>query len=204
MKKFMKPYLRTFLTAAFLTVTFFRAGGQSAMPDELTNGSVKEQLKYLEEHTRIYENYRAIREDMFQKLKQNVSDTLTAANKKISMLNGNVAELKTTIDTLRSDLNRTKTNLETVTTSKNSISLLGIEVNKLTYNTVMWLIILGLAAALVIGFLIFKRNIMKTSTVNMELDELKEEFQAYRKTTREAREKMAMDHFNEIKRMKGG
>lgn len=174
------------------------------MPDEFTNSPVKDQLKYLEEHTRIYENYRAIREDMFQKVKDNISDTLSATNKKISMLNNNVSELKITIDTLRSDLDHTKKNLEAAARTKNSMSILGIEVNKLTYNTVMWLIILGLAAAMVIGFLIFKRNMVMSNSVKTELDELKEEFQTYRKTTREAREKLAMDHFNEIKRLKGG
>ncbi len=174
------------------------------MPDEFTNSPVKDQLKYLEEHTRIYENYRAIREDMFQKVKDNISDTLSAANKKIGMLNNNVSELKITIDTLRADLDHTKKNLETAASTKNSMSILGIEVNKLTYNTVMWLIILGLAAAMVIGFLVFKRNMMETNSIKKELDELKDEFQTYRKTTREAREKMALDHFNEIKRLKGG
>ena len=44
---------------------------------------MKEQLNYIEEKTRIYENYRAIREDMFQKLKGNISDTLSSANNKI-------------------------------------------------------------------------------------------------------------------------
>ena len=91
-----------------------------------------------------------------------------------------------------------------MTRTKNSIKLLGLEVNKLTYNSIMWLIIAGLAACLVIGFLVFKRNLYSIHHIKKELSELKEEFEAYRKSAREAREKMSMEHFNEIKKLRGG
>jgi chromosome segregation ATPase len=174
------------------------------MPDVLIKNSLKDQLNYIEERTRIYENYRAIREDMFQKLKGNISDTLFSANRKIAMLNSTVSGLKQTIDSLNSTLVTTNTRLENITRTKNSISVLGLEVNKVTYNAIMWLIVIGLAAILALGFLVFKRNLSFIHNIKNELSELKDEFQTYRKTTREAREKMSMDHFNEIKRMKGG
>jgi hypothetical protein len=40
--------------------------------------------------------------------------------------------------------------------------------------------------------------------LNKDLSDLKNEFEAYRKSAREAREKMSMEHFNEMKRLKGG
>jgi uncharacterized membrane-anchored protein YhcB (DUF1043 family) len=66
------------------------------------------------------------------------------------------------------------------------------------------MIIIGLICALVFGFLAFKRNLSVTQNTKKELVELKDEFESYRKTSREAREKMSMDHFNEIRRLKGG
>jgi uncharacterized membrane-anchored protein YhcB (DUF1043 family) len=68
----------------------------------------------------------------------------------------------------------------------------------------MWTILGGLLALLLLGFLVFQRNLSTTSNTKKEFQELKNEFEAYRKTTREAREKLTMDHFNEIKRLKGG
>ncbi|MCU0462015.1 MAG: hypothetical protein MUF36_08390, partial [Bacteroidales bacterium] len=53
------------------------------------------------------------------------------------------------------------------------------------------------------GFLAFKRNLAVTRNTKKELDELKTEFEAYRQKTRLEREKMSMDHFNELKRLKG-
>ena len=41
------------------------ASGQSDVPDVFTEGSVREQMNYVQEKTRIYEDFRAIREDMF-------------------------------------------------------------------------------------------------------------------------------------------
>ena len=174
------------------------------MPDILIKNSIKEQLNYLDEHTRIYENYRAIREDMFQKIKVNVSDSLSAAKSKIAGLNKSTLNLNLTIDSLRKTLETTKIRLEETTTSKNSISVIGLEINKLTYNKIMWTLLAGLIALLVIGFLVFKRNLSVIFSTKKEFQELKNEFETYKKTSREAREKLTMDHFNEIKRLKGG
>jgi hypothetical protein len=200
-----KSQMRSLMTAVLLTVILFQVTGQTTtMPDVLLKSSIKEQLKYLDERTKIYENYRAIREDMFQKVISNVTDTLSKANGSIIMLNGSVAVLNETIDSLRTGLATTKADLAEVTRTKNSIRILGMEVNKTTYNSLMWLIIAGLAACLVIGFLLFKANLVSVHHMKKELGETKEEFEAYRKSSREAREKMSMEHFNELKKLKGG
>jgi hypothetical protein len=54
------------------------------------------------------------------------------------------------------------------------------------------------------GFLVFKRNLSVIFSTKKEFQELKNEFETYKKTSREAREKLTMDHFHEIKRLKGG
>jgi hypothetical protein len=197
--------MRSILTSVFLTVILFQVKGQTtSMPDVLLKNSLKEQLNYLDERTKIYENYRAIREDMFQKVKGNITDTLATVYGSINMLKGSVALLNQTIDSLRTGLATTKADLADMTRTKNSISLLGIEVNKNTYNSIMWLIIAGLTACLVTGFLLFKANLISVHRMKKELGETKEEFEAYRKSSREAREKMSMEHFNEIKKLRGG
>jgi len=202
MKELSKPQFRYLLISSMLFLAFINVKGQTTMPDVLNKNSMKEQLNYIEEKTRIYENYRAIREDMFQKLKGNISDTLSSANKKISVLKNTTSALNNTIDSLKTLYVTTNTNLENVTRSKNSIKVLGIEVNKQSYNTFMWTIVAGLIAVLVLGFLVFKRNMAITHNTKKELLDLKNEFEAYRKTTREAREKMSMAHFLELQKLK--
>jgi tetrahydromethanopterin S-methyltransferase subunit B len=204
MKAMNKSIHKLTLTVAILLIAFMRVNSQATLPDDLIKTPLTDQLKYLEERTRIYENYRAIREDMFQKLKENVTDTVVYTKKKISGLNASTKTLNQRIDSLNSTLNTTKTMLDEMTATKNSIEVLGMEVNKISYNGIMWTIIIGLICALVFGFLAFKRNLSVTQNTKKELIELKDEFETYRKTSREAREKMSMDHFNEIRRLKGG
>ena len=191
------------LIVAVMLSAVIKGNSQNAMPEELNSSSIDGQIKYLEDKTRIYENYRAIREDMFQKINKNIRDTLTADRNKINELNNLASALKITYDSLNLILENTTANLNEMTATKNSISVIGIEINKTAYNTIMWSITGILLAVLAIGFLIFKRNLITTIRTGKELKDLREEFETYRQTTRIAREKMQMDHFNEIKKLKG-
>jgi predicted Holliday junction resolvase-like endonuclease len=180
-----------------------RTSGQTSLPEVLSKGTLKEQLDYINDKTRIYEEYRAIREDMFQKIKNNSADSLNGAKAVIAGLKGNIRARDVKIDSLKASLVSVKGDLDQMTQTKNSISLLGIEINKLAYNAVMWIIIAILAGALVIGFMVFKRNRIVTIHTKKEYEDLKKEFEAYRKASREAREKMSMAHFNELKKLRG-
>lgn len=181
----------------------FEAKSQTTMPEILSKGTLKEQMDYINEKTRIYEEYRAIREDMFQKIRGNSIDSLKAAKNVITGFRKNVNNLNITIDSLNASLVTVKTDLDQMTKTKNSISLMGIEVNKAAYNAVMWIIIAVLAGILAVGFLVFKRNHVVTTHTKKEIEDLKREFEAYRKASREAREKMSMAHFNELKKLRG-
>jgi hypothetical protein len=194
---------RYILTFAAMIMVAFNVNGQATMPKELTENTIEEQIKFLEGRTKIYEDYRAIREDMFQKINRNVIDTLSSGKNKIAELDYLASVLTRSNDSLKVILETTRENLKETTTTKNQIRLFGMEINKITYNVIMWTIITGLVVLLTIGFLVFKSNFSVKNRTEKELKELKDEFEAYRQSSRIAREKMAMDHFNEIKKLKG-
>ena len=196
-------YIRLFIIFLLASSASLRALSQSSMPEILTTGTLTDQMNYITEKTRIYEDFRAIREDMFQKLKGNALDSLSSARKHIAELKNINSSRDNSIAALNDSLGVVNQNLDKMIKTKNSIKLLGIEINKSAYNAVMWSIIAALAGILAIGFLIFKRNIIMTSRTKKESEDLKREFEAYRKASREAREKMSMTHFNELKRMRG-
>ncbi|MCJ7447697.1 MAG: hypothetical protein MUO72_08390 [Bacteroidales bacterium] len=204
MKKISASGIKYVLILLMVLLMSTKGIGQTTMPEELIKNTFKEQMKYLEERTRIYQEYRAIREDMFQKIKRNALDTLSAAKTEIAGLKILKNKLNYTIDSVNASLDSTQSQLEEITRTKNNIKVFGLEVNKITYNTLMWLLVTGLVALLVFGFLAFKRNISVTTNLKKELKDLKDEFEAYRKTSREAREKMSMEHFNELKKLRGG
>ena len=195
--------IRLVLLFALITIFPLIAESQTTMPETLQNGSLKEQMDYIQDKTRIYEEYRAVREDMFQKIKTNSIDSLNKAKAEISSLKLTARVRDTTIDSLNTSIETVKTDLESMAKTKNSINLLGIEINKTAYNAFMWTLIAVLAGLLAVGFLAYKRNHTVTAQTKKEIEEIKKEFEAYRKASREAREKMSMAHFNEIKKLRG-
>jgi hypothetical protein len=198
-----RSLLKLFVITAISLAGIVRVNSQNTLPDVLTQGTINEQLKYLDEHTRIYENYRAIREDMFRTISRNTIDTLAKAKVRIHNLALESAVLANRIDSLNRSLEVSGDKLSRAARTKNSIGVLGMEVNKTVYNTVMWTILAALLFLLITGFLSFRRNRAITVRTKKDLEELKEDFEGYRQKVRIEREKTNLEHFNEIKKLKG-
>lgn len=196
--------LKLCILAIIVLAGSVRSNCQEPSPDVFKEGTITEQLNYLEEHTRIYENFRAIREDMFRTISKNTVDTLKKSKTRINSLIAHTTTLNSRIDSLRRAQETINNELKNLTRSKNSISILGLEVNKATYNTVMWAITGILVLLLLAGYLTFRQNRVITLRTKKDLNELKEQFEKYQTKTRLDREKMAIDHFNEMKRLKSG
>lgn len=176
--------------------------GQTGIPEVLETGTIQEQMDYIQERTRIYDNFRAIREDMFQKIRNNSLDSLVNTKREIGSLTAEINNLNSEIDSLSALLEDTRNERDLAIKNRDSIAFLGIPMNKTGYNFLVWIIIAALATLLVLGFLIFSKNRLVTSKTLRELEDLNQEFESYRISSREKREKLVMEHFNEVKRLK--
>jgi len=198
-----KLFLRFTVTIIIILTGTIKSIGQSPMPEILEQGTIREQMNYLEERTRIYENYRAIREDMFQMIKRNAVDSLLKVQGQVTILAGMNKNLLARIDSLTISLTDTKSLLAEAVSTKENIGVLGMNLNKTAYNSIMWVIVGILLSLLALGFLVFKRNLTVMLRTKKDLEELKIEFEVYRQKKRIEIEKMGMDHFNEIRKLKG-
>lgn len=196
--------VKFYLIAILILAGAVRSSCQSALPEVFEQGTIPEQFKYLDEHTRIYENYRAIREDMFRVVSRNTLDTLSRAKKRIHQLVLRTTALNNRIDSLNNSLNVSNVELTEAIRTKDSIRVLRMEVNKITYNSIMWTVLAVLVFLLISGYLSFRHHRAVTLRTKKDLEELKEEFEAYRQKVRIEREKTNLEHFNEIKKLKGG
>jgi hypothetical protein len=195
--------LKLFVILSVLMCAVTAAAGQVKMPDELNTNTIEEQFRYVESHTRIYEGFRAIREDIFQKVNGNFLDTLSAEKGRVAELKKLTTALNGRTDSLNILLASTRGSLAEVTATKNKISVLGLGLNKGTYNAIMWTLVAALIVIMAMGFLIFKRNLVILLRTEKDLKELKEEFAAYRQSSRIAREKVEMDLFRANQKLKG-
>jgi len=173
------------------------------MPEVLNEGTFQEQYEYLQERTRIYQDFRAIREDMFQKIKRNSLDSLAGAKSDILQLENQLRAYGIRIDSLQSDLLATNNELDEAIKNRDRMSFIGIPVNKALYNSIMWIVITGLVLLTVILFLTAKRNISATIRTKKDLEEIREEFDAYRKESRVRQEQLVVKHHNELRKLKG-
>lgn len=200
----MKPlFLKLGIITAIVLTGAVRINCQTESPEVFKQGTIPEQLKYLDDHTRIYENYRAIREDMYRNISRNTLDTLAKAKKTIYQLTVHTSALDSRIDSLQKSLEASGNELQKMSRTKNSIRVLGMEVSKVPYNTFMFVLLGALIFLLVTGYLAFRLNRITTLKTKKDLEELKAEFEDYHTKTRLEREKMSIDHFNEIKKLKG-
>ena len=175
---------------------------QSGASAVLDSASLKSQMDYIHENTRVYNDFRAIRDDIFLKLKRNVTDTLNAIMLEVEQLNSRLTERNFEIETMNTDLTRTKNELEEAEKNRDGLSFLGIQMHKALYNLIMWFIILGLVALSVILVMLYRRTHQVTKEVKDELETVGKEFDQYRKSSREKYEKLVVSHHSEIMKLK--
>jgi len=189
---------------AFLFLSFAPAlnAQSNAIIAVLDSATLEAQLDYLETHTRIYNDFRAIREDVFQKTKKNVEDSLSREKLEVARLKSEISERDFQIETLNTDLSRTKTERDQAIRTKDSFMFLGIQLQKGVYNTIMWIIVLGLLLVGAFLFLLFKRGFAVNSQIKNELKTIQEDYEEYRKSSREKYEKLVISHHNEIMKLK--
>ena len=152
------------------------ADAQSNAIAVLDSATLESQMEYIHQNTRVYNNFRAVREDIFLKMKGNVIDTLNAEKLLVAELNSRLSERNFQIETLNTDLARIQNERDEAIRNKNSLTILGISMNKAVYNSVMWFIILGMAALSIIMLVLFRRSFTITSQTKNELNTALEEF----------------------------
>ncbi len=197
---------RSLLPGLALILFFLPAGllkaqvAQDEVPEAVT---LKSQYDEVQNRTRIYEGFRAIREDMFQAIKKQSLDSLIQAKQKNGALDSQLQQANTQIETLNAQLNEAHQERDQALAERNSISVLGKQINKNLYNGLLWSIIAGLV---ILAFLciVLYRNAQRLSRQRaIDLNDMLEEYETYRKTSRERLEKITIEHFNEIKKLKG-
>ncbi len=175
---------------------------QTNMPEIMTKGTINEQMNYVNDRTRIYENYRAIREDIFQQMKNNAIDSLNKAKETITNINKSNAELEENIVDLRKQITKLGNERDDAIKNRDSLEFFGISMTKPAYNKLLWTIIFILLSLTVFVFLLFKRSNSVTRSSRIDLEDIKKEFEEFRKVAHENKEKLIVSHFNEIKKLK--
>ena len=183
----------------FLIISSLSSLSQETVQED---NSMKGQFDKIYRISTTYQTYKVIGKDRFQKLKENVLDSLIKSKKTISEKESLLRTERANIQKLNTDLTKTKLDLDTALQKENSISLLGIQLNKVTYNLILWFIIISLGLALSFFVFKFSRSNILTNKAQDNLKDVEQEFERHKKKVIEREQKLRRQLQDEINKQR--
>lgn len=171
--------------------------------EQPTNESIKEIFEKTIKEANRYQDYKVVKQVQLEQLKQQTIQRINQLKDSITLLQEQIDNKDNNITSLNEKINLRDTDLATVQAEKNSISLFGLQLDKLTYNLILWSIIGILLLLLVI--LVFRyRNsneITRISLTNLKLAE--EELETFKRRSLEKEQKLSRQLLDERKKNQG-
>ena len=205
-----------FLTkvSVILLVTFSLqiTNGQSNDDDaedklSLNSGTIDSQFEYIFKKSGNFkgtngQKYEAVKFSWLLTLKSHVLDSLKTTYTKLENSEKVVGNQTKEIEELKSKLANTQSNLEQTDSEKNNMALLGMQTSKTNYNVIMWSIIAGLLAFLLLFIYKFKGSNSSTREAKLRLDEVETEFEDHRRNALEREQKVRRQLQDELNKHK--
>ncbi|MFV9551345.1 tRNA (guanine-N1)-methyltransferase [Algibacter sp. PT7-4] len=207
----MNP-LKSLLLIVFTCLLSLNLYAQTNKNDEqlsLYNSSIDNQFEYILKKSGNFKGtngqaYEAVKRSMFLALRAHTLDSLKTVHKNLAETQAVVKAQAKEISDLKSNLENTKIDLDKTNTEKNNMALFGMQMSKVSYNVLMWSIIGGLLALLILFIYKFKNSNAITRKANRNLAEIEEEFNEHRKTALEREQKVRRQLQDEINKQKKG
>jgi hypothetical protein len=152
--------------------------------------SIKAQFDKVYKKSNTYEQNKVVSIRDYNSLRQNATDSIRSYKKEAT---GRLLEnsgLSNKLETSNAEITQLKQELTTAQNTQNSVSLLGIEVAKKSYNIIMWGIIFCLAILSTILFLMFQRGHQLVIEASTRLKEVQDDLVKLRKNGIEREQKL--------------
>lgn len=198
--KFFKKLAFIFFLALF--TTSYAQTTKSKIKGSLNSGTIESQFNYLYKKSYSYKDYKSVKKADILKIKKNVIDSLQHFYKKLNETNAIIESQKKEINSLKENLKNTNDKLIEITKEKDSMSLLGMQMSKESYNTLMWSLIFGLLILLLFFIYQFKNSSSLTKQAQKTLRETEEEFESYKRLAIEREQKVRRELQDEINKQK--
>jgi hypothetical protein len=121
------------------------------------------------------------------------SDSIRGLETQLEASYGKINEQKSELAAKQKLIDETQANLDESKKLQNSITVLGLNINKSLYSTVMYLLILGVLVLAGFMYLLFRKGHKVTRQTQKEYDELKEEYEQHKKTSLDRYTKINME-----------
>jgi hypothetical protein len=186
-----------------VSIFLFTISGFSQVTKKfIDTGSVSNQFDYLITKSNKYQVYKVVELNWLTKLKSNVLDSISESKNNILTNLSTIDAQKKTIDQLENSLASSETTIQTLTNENQSISLVGIQLSKSFFKTLMFSIIGILIISLFFFITKFKQSNRVTIQTKETLKEVEEEFETHRKIALEREQKVMRKLQDELNKQK--
>ncbi|MUU76821.1 tRNA (guanine-N1)-methyltransferase [Winogradskyella endarachnes] len=168
----------------------------------LNSGTIDNQFEYLIQKSGKYQDYKVVKRTWLYTLKAHVADTLKAVHKDLSDTQAVVKKQADEIESLKSNLENTKSALNATNDEKDNISLFGVQTSKASYKVLMWSIIGAITILLLFFIYKFKNSNSLTKQAKFKLEEVETEYEEHRRTALEREQKVRRQLQDEINKQK--
>lgn len=187
-----KHFLTLLILPALLLTSTFRLQAQDTTQtvDKSLSGQYREILQKSKNND---QGFKIINPERLSSYHRNSVDSLRQTRNQLSEAQKKITIQDKTISTLRADVTGKEQSLSESKTMVDEISMLGIHVNKATYNWIMWGLVLILGAGL--AFVVFRSaSYRKEARYRTNLfTELSEEFQTFKTKSNDKEKKLARE-----------
>lgn len=186
-----------------VSIFLFTVNGFSQVTKKfIDTGSVSNQFDYLITKSNKYQVYKVVELNWLTKLKSNVLDSISESKNNILTNLSTIDAQKKTIDQLENSLASSETTIQNLTNENQSISLVGIQLSKSFFKTLMFSIIGILIISLLFFITKFKQSNRVTIQTKETLKEVEEEFETHRKIALEREQKVMRKLQDELNKQK--
>lgn len=191
--------MKSFFLVLLIITSNFSITAQQKVTEENT---LENQFDKIYRISTSYQTYKVINKLGYQKLKNNVIDSINIIKELLSEKESLLKSKDENIKRLNTKIKKTQLNLDASITKENSIFLFGLELKKTTYNIILWTLIIALITG--VGFLAYKfsnSNILTKEAKN-NLADIEEELKHYRKKSTEKEQKLRRQLQDEINKQR--
>ncbi|MGL1885434.1 MAG: hypothetical protein OCD76_02870 [Reichenbachiella sp.] len=170
------------LSFLLVFVSSFSAFGQQSIDQQFE--------EFYENSTTTWQEYRLVKKPRLKDFWKVVSDTVSDKRNQIAASKVEIVSLNQKLNKVKTQLTETQSSLDKSNLLNGSITFVGVEFVKTTYNVMVWLIVLGLALAVIFIYFMYMRSNSVTNESRLTLESVENEFKDYKDKSRDAQIKL--------------
>lgn len=173
--------------------------------ENMTENPINKEFTNLIETSNNFQEYKLVKESDLKKLQSQTDAHIAELEQKIETLDENIALERQAQEPLQAQLTAANANVEQLNEEKDSISFLGILIDKVFYNVIVWTLVAILSIALIVLFVQYRKNEAFTSQAKSELTALEVELEELRRKSIEEKQRLGrelQDERNKLSRLR--